>query len=101
MIRFPTDVSFRSLSIPLLWSCSGGILDDETYDWAWCVKAMRSSKGGAFAVPDTTIQSAFDKLDGVACHTGAVALAGCLQTQQKDNAQTRLVIVIGGVMLAW
>ncbi|MGE5360954.1 MAG: pyridoxal-phosphate dependent enzyme [Bacteroidales bacterium] len=84
-------------------SVAGGILDDETYDWAAIVEAMVGSGGFPVVVDEDTLEEA-NRL-GRRCtgidvdHTGSAGLAGLLalsRSLDRPGPSERLVVLFTG-----
>ena len=84
-------------------SVAGGILDDETYDWAVVVEAMVRSGGYPVVVDEATLEEANafarDATSIDVDHTGSAGLAGLLavaRSADKPQPNERIVVLFTG-----
>ncbi len=84
---------------PTPFSVAGGILDDETYDWAAVTEAMMATGGRPVVVPESLVIQACDlarSTTGIAVSpTGSAGLAGLLN-DNPPRTTTPAVIFTGG-----
>jgi threonine synthase len=84
-------------------SVAGGILDDETYDWAVLVEAMVRSGGFPVVVDEATLEEANDLARETTAidvdHTGSSGLAGlvaCTRSLDKPRPAERIAVLFTG-----
>eukprot|EP00750_Incisomonas_marina_P009128 INCI15816.4.p1 GENE.INCI15816.4~~INCI15816.4.p1 ORF type:complete len:115 (-),score=21.03 INCI15816.4:36-380(-) len=99
----PSNVTKVEADVMTAWdspaSIAYGILDDITYDWTGCAEGMLGTGGGTVTVSDASIVAAHEALhqrEIAACHTGAVSLAGALQTRANSHAEYNDVVLVTG-----
>ena len=84
-------------------SIASGILDDETYDFVDCVKAMIDTGGVALAVAEQTLRDARDltedEVETPISYTGAAGLAGLLAAHELGivRAGDKALVILSGV----
>jgi threonine synthase len=82
-------------------SVAGGILDDETYDWAAVVRGMLATGGEPLLVSEEQLVQANRLAEGTgipACPTGSAGLAGVLELRRRGaiaNGESVAVLFTG------
>lgn len=88
---------------PVVPSIAGGILDDETYDWAAVLRGMAATGGTTVVVDEATLaqaQTLARETSGIgASATGTAGLAGLVQLRRDGviAAGARVGVILSGV----